>query len=513
MSNLYNETAALDASAQAELVRNGEISASELVEAAIERLERLNPKLNAVIHPGLERARERARSPEHSDGRFRGVPFLMKDIGGEESGQPLHAGMRFAKEAGWKAREDAYFTRKTVEAGLVSLGRTNTPELALLPTTEPDAYGPTRNPWGLEYSAGGSSGGAAAAVAAGIVAAAHASDGGGSIRGPASMCALVGLKPTRGRNSFGPSLGERWSGFSSEFVLTRSVRDTAALLDVTSGPMPGDPYFAPVPARPFEQEVGADPGRLRVGLMRVGPRAEDLDPDAVAAVEKTARALEAHGHHVEESHPAALDDPGVVAAYVGVVTGNVARALEAWGEKVGRTVEQSDVEPLTWALAERGRATAAHELLASLEFVHRLGRRFAEWWASGLRPASDPHAGEASAPDRNRVPRPPRSRCARFFSRLRTERSRCPSISPGSQPFRFRRTGPTQGCRWEASSSLRSGAKTCCCGSPRSSRSPSAGWSADRRSSVERSPKPRIQSQADEPKLSAASDRPFRQTS
>ena len=384
MSHLSNETAALDASAQAELLRNGEISAGELVDAAIERLERLNPKLNAVIHPGLERARERARSPELSDGRFRGVPFLMKDIGGEESGQPLHAGMRFAKEAGWKAREDAYFTRKTVEAGLVSLGRTNTPELALLPTTEPEAYGPTRNPWGLEYSAGGSSGGAAAAVAAGIVAAAHASDGGGSIRGPASMCALVGLKPTRGRNSFGPSLGERWSGFSSEFVLTRSVRDTAALLDVTSGPMPGDPYFAPVPARPFEQEVGADPGRLRVGLMRVGPRADDLDPDAVAAVEKTAGALEAHGHHVEESHPAALDDPGVVAAYVAVVTGNVARALEVWGEKVGRTVEQRDVEPLTWALAERGRATAAHELLASLEFVHRLGRRLAEWWSTGF---------------------------------------------------------------------------------------------------------------------------------
>ena len=381
---MSDETASLDAIAQAELVRNGELSPAELVDAAIGRLERLNPKLNAVIHLGLERARERARSTQLADGRFRGVPFLMKDIGGDESGQPLHAGLRFAKEAGWRAREDSYFTRKTVEAGLVSLGRTNTPELALLPTTEPDAYGPTRNPWGLDYSAGGSSGGAAAAVAAGIVAAAHASDGGGSIRGPASMCALVGLKPTRGRSSFGPGLGERWSGFSCEFVLTRSVRDSAALLDVLSGPMPGDPYFAPAPAQPFEREVGADPGSLRVGLMRVAPRAGELDPAAIAAVDKTASALQARGHRVEECHPEALDDPGVVAAYVNVVCCNVARALESWGEKVGRPVEEGDVEPLTWALAARGRATAAHELLASLEFVHRLGRRFSEWWATGF---------------------------------------------------------------------------------------------------------------------------------
>jgi amidase len=384
MSDLSRETAALDAIAQAELVRSGEVSPGELVDAAIARLERLNPELNAVIHPGLERARERAGSAGLPDGRFRGVPFLMKDIGGDEAGQPLHAGLRFAKEAGWKAREDSYFTRKTVDAGLVSLGRTNTPELALLPTTEPDAYGPTRNPWGLDHSAGGSSGGAAAAVAAGIVPAAHASDGGGSIRGPASMCALVGLKPSRGRCSFGPGLGERWSGFSCEFVLTRSVRDSAALLDVTSGSMPGDPYSAPAPAQPFERALESDPGALRVGVMRTAPRDGELDPDALAAVDATASALGARGHHVEEAYPDALDDPGVVAAYVSVVCCNVARALESWGEKVGRPVEERDVEPLTWALAGRGRTSAAHELLASLEFVHRLGRRFAAWWATGF---------------------------------------------------------------------------------------------------------------------------------
>lgn len=378
------DIAALDATAQAELVRTGEVSPKELVESAIERLERLNPQLNAVIHPALDRARERANSAELPDGPFRGVPFLMKDIGGEEAGQPMHAGLAFAKKIGWKATEDAYFTRKTVAAGLVSLGRTNTPELALMPTTEPEAYGPTCNPWNLGFSSGGSSGGASAAVAAGIVPAAHASDGGGSIRGPASMCSLVGLKPSRGRCSFGPGMGERWSGFSCEFVVTRSVRDSAALLDVTSGAMPGDPYFAPPPDRPFASAAAMKPPALRIGVMRVAPRDGELAPDALAAVDKTARALEGLGHHVEEAYPDALDDVEVVQSYVTVVMSNVARALEAWGEMGGRPVEQVDVEPLTWALAERGRELRAAELLAAIEFVHRLGRRLAGWWDGGF---------------------------------------------------------------------------------------------------------------------------------
>lgn len=381
---MSDELALLDAIAQAELVRTGKASPSELVEAAIRRIERLDPELNAVIHPALERGRHRAAAQDLPDGPFRGVPFLMKDIGGEEAGEPMHAGMKFAKDAGWKSTGDSYFTLKTKAAGLVSLGRTNTPELALLPTTEPDAYGPTRNPWSLGHSSGGSSGGASAAVAAGLVPAAHASDGGGSIRGPASMCALVGLKPTRGRNSFGPGMGERWSGFSSEFVVTRSVRDSAALLDVTSGPMPGDPYSAAPPARPYAETVRDEPGRLRVGLMKVGPRETEISPDAVQAAEKTARALEALGHHVEEAHPAAFDDPAVVGTYVGVVTCNVARALEAWGEKIGRSVEQGDVEPLTWALAQAGNQVTGPKHLANLEFVHSLGRRFAAWWEEGF---------------------------------------------------------------------------------------------------------------------------------
>ena len=198
------------------------------------------------------------------------------------------------------------------------------------------------------------------------------------------MCALVGLKPTRGRNSFGPGMGERWSGFSSEFVVTRSVRDSAALLDVTSGPMPGDPYYASPPDRPYAESTQDDPGQLRVGIMTVGPRESGVSSDSAQAAQKTAKELEALGHHVEESHPPALDDPALVGAYVHIVSCNVARALDAWGEKVGRPVERSDVEPLTWELSARGREVTAVQHLSNLEYVHTLGRRLADWWDGGF---------------------------------------------------------------------------------------------------------------------------------
>lgn len=384
MSATAGELGRLDATAQAELVRAGSVSPAELVEAAIRRLELLDPQLNSVIHPALDRARARAAASDLPRGPLRGVPFLMKDIGGEEAGQPLHAGMRFLKQAGWKASEDSYFTRRIAAAGMVVLGRTNTPELALLPTSEPAAYGPTRNPWNLGYSSGGSSGGASAAVAAGIVPAAHASDGGGSIRGPASMCGLVGLKPTRGRNSFGPGVGERWSGFSCEFVVTRSVRDSALLLDLVSGPMPGDPYSAAPPASSYQAAIRSAPRPLRIGLLREATRDLELASESLEAVDATARALEDLGHHVEPSYPDALKDPACVANYVRVVTCNVAFALDSWGQKVGRAVEQKDVEPLTWALAEMGRGLSGVDHLHSLNFVHAFGRRLAAWWEGGF---------------------------------------------------------------------------------------------------------------------------------
>jgi amidase len=295
----------------------------------------------------------------------------------------VHGGLGVAKRAGYRAKENSWFTQKLMDAGLISLGRTNTPELALLPTSEPEAYGPTRSPWNTDYSSGGSSGGASAAVAAGIVPAAHASDGGGSIRGPASKCSLVGLKPTRGRCSFGPGLGERWSGLSCEFVVSRSVRDSAALLDVTAGRMPGDPYSAPPPDASFASALEERPSGLRVGVMTRAPRDIPVHPDFAVAVERCANRLEALGHHVEPAHPETLDDPTLVIQYVTVVATNVARALDAWGEKLGIQIGQDDVEPLTWELACRGREQSAPQLLAAIENVHRLGRGLESWWEGG----------------------------------------------------------------------------------------------------------------------------------
>src|SRR3954469_476729 len=244
-----------DATALAEQVRSGEVSARELTEAAIARIEELNPRLNAVIAPLFEKALA-AADGDLPDGPFRGVPMLVKDLGCFTAGDHMHEGMRFLKELGWTEDEDTWLAGRFREAGMVILGHTNTPELGILPTTEPEAYGATRNPWDLERSPGGSSGGSAAAVAAGMVPLAHANDGGGSIRIPASACGLVGLKVSRGRISLGPDHGELWMGGCVEGTVTRTVRDTAGALDVLEGKEPGDPYVAPGPARPYTEEVG-----------------------------------------------------------------------------------------------------------------------------------------------------------------------------------------------------------------------------------------------------------------
>src|SRR5204863_6073157 len=273
-------------------------------------------------------ARE-AAAGELADGPFRGVPFLLKDLIAHSAGDPFHEGMRFLRDLGWTEGEDTELVSRFRRAGFVICGKTTTPELGILATTEPEAYGPTHNPWDASRSPGGSSGGSAAAVAAGMVPAAHANDGGGSIRIPASACGLVGLKPTRGRTSLGPDAGESWAGAVTEHVGTRSVRDTAALLDAVAGPMPGDPYFAPPPARPFAAEVGRDPGRLRIGVLaRVPGDAFGLHPDCAAAARDTARLLESLGHVVEESHPAALDDPEVGQRFTLVVAAWLARDLD-----------------------------------------------------------------------------------------------------------------------------------------------------------------------------------------
>ncbi len=376
----------LDATAQADLVRKGEVKPSELVDAAIDRIEKVNPEINAVITPLFERARERATSTALDDGPFRGVPFLMKDLDVCTKGEPFHCGMRFLKDAGFVADHDGYLAAKFKQAGFVSLGKTNTPELGLTVTTEPKAYGPTRNPWNTEHSTGGSSGGSAAAVAAGLVPAAHASDGGGSIRIPASECGLVGLKPSRGRVSLGPDYGEYWRGLVISHVVTRSVRDSAAILDAVSGEMPGDPYVAPPPVRPFLREIDSEPRALRVGTMSSMPAGlGELHPDCAEALSVTSKVLEDLGHEVEESHPSALDAfAELTGNFMTVVASWTAAALAEWGAAVGRTINESDVEPATWGLAEMGRAVDAARYIGAGKWIDGYTRRMASWWAGGF---------------------------------------------------------------------------------------------------------------------------------
>ncbi len=368
----------LDAVGQADLVRRGEVSPVELVDAAIARIEARNPVLNAVIHERFEAARSEAAG-DLPDGPFRGVPFLVKDAVCAMAGEPEHAGMAFLKHHDHVAQTDQWLAERYRAAGFVILGRTNLPELALAPTTEPAAYGPTHNPHDLERTPGGSSGGSAAAVADGWVAAAHGNDMGGSIRIPSSCCGLVGLKPSRARTTIGPAFGEYWGQMTHEHVLCRSVRDTAAILDATAGPGPGDPYTAPPPRRPWADEVGADPGRLRVGVMRTSPFAE-TDDECVAAADELARRLADAGHEIVESYPTALDDPTGTMPYVTMVNVHVASELARIGRLVGEEITEADVEPNTWAQAEAGRAVDAVTYWEAVEAMHAWSRRVAVWW-------------------------------------------------------------------------------------------------------------------------------------
>ena len=370
-----------DATAQAEMVRAGDATPLELVDAAINRIEKLNPELNAVIHPLFEKARATAggRVPE---GPFRGVPIVFKDLDGASSGDPLHYGNNLLKSTGHVADHDSYLFAKLREAGFIPVAKTNTPELGLMPTTEPEAYGPTRNPWNTNHGVGGSSGGSASAVASGMVPVGHAGDGGGSIRIPASACGLFGLKPTRGRVSLGPEIGEAWAGLVQRHVVTRSVRDSAAVLDAIAGAMPGDPYTAPPPARPFLHEVGVDPGALRIGLRTTAPSAlAATDDECVAASEDAARLLESLGHHVEPASPAALDEDELMALFFVVMTTHVVWDIKQIAAMAGREVGPDDVEPLTWMYYEAGLAHTAVQYLEAITAAHAWTRRIASWWA------------------------------------------------------------------------------------------------------------------------------------
>lgn len=399
---MTDDIAWLDATAQAELVRTGQVTPGELVEGAITRIEKLDPEINAVIHPRFDKARAEAVASELPDGPFRGVPFLIKDLAAPSAGDPQHNGMRVMRDSNYIAPADNYLIARYRRAGFVFVGRTNTPELGLIPTTEPVSHGATHNPWNLDHSPGGSSGGSAAAVAAGMVAVAHASDGGGSIRIPASMCGLVGLKVSRGRITMGPDRDETQLGVVH--VVSRSVRDTAALLDVTHGPAPGDMVVAPPPARPYAEEIGADPGRLRVGLLAHTPGGE-LHASCATAVRNAAARLEALGHHVEEAHPAVLDRPEENGRrFIARWSTGAALSLKAHADIIGRELTADDVEPATWLMAEMAKGVSGVDLAAALAASAAFTRAIGSWWGEGwdllLTPTlggPPPRLGEISA--------------------------------------------------------------------------------------------------------------------
>ena len=381
---MANDLAWLDATAQAELVRRGEVSPAELVDAAIARIESSNPAVNAVIHERFDRAREEAAAVTPSEGPFAdapfpGVPFLVKDAVCHTAGDPFHCGMRLLKRLQWTETEDTWLAARFRAAGLVSVGKTNTPELATSVTTEPIAYGPTHNPWDLSRSPGGSSGGSAAAVAAGMVPIAHGNDMGGSIRFPASMCGIVGLKPTRARTTLGPDFGEYWGPLTHEHVLTRTVRDTAAVLDAIAGPAPGDPYSAPPPARPFREEVGAAPGRLRIGLRTRRRDGEPSHPECARAAIDAGQLLESLGHHVEAVDLPALDEP-IDGAFGIVMAVAVARELDRWRARTGAVLTAEDVEPANLFLAEMGTSVSAVAYAGAIESMQSWSRGVASWW-------------------------------------------------------------------------------------------------------------------------------------
>jgi amidase len=353
-----NDIALLDATAQAELVRTQQVKPIELVDAAIERIERLNPTLNAVVTPMYDEARKVASGPL-PDGPFTGVPFLLKDLVAEYAGVRMTEGSSFLSD--YVSDHDTELVARYKRAGLIILGKTNAPEFGLLPTTEPRLFGPTYNPWDTSRTPGGSSGGSAAAVAAGMVPMAHGGDGGGSIRIPASCCGLFGLKPTRARNPLGPDLGEDWGGLVVQHALTRSVRDSAALLDATSGPDLGDPYWAPLPERPFIEEVGADTGRLRIAFTT-----QALCTDL--------------GHDVVEASltipPEELNE-----AVINVIAGSgVAATVDGWARRLGRTPAPEHFEPFTWGLYQIGRLQKASDYVLGIQGLHRLSRDIARFF-------------------------------------------------------------------------------------------------------------------------------------
>lgn len=360
----------------AELIRRGALSPAELLDAAIDRIERHNPALNAVVHRAYEEARRVAQGPL-PEGPFRGVPFLVKDLNCDVAGMPRTDGSVALRDHVPAA--DGELARRWRAAGFVLIGKTNTPEFGITGTTEGRLFGPCRNPWSPEHIAGGSSGGAAAAVASGMVPLAHASDGLGSIRIPAACCGLFGLKVTRDRTPVYPEEALRAFGLSVHHAVTRTVRDSAALLDATGYPERGAPFASPAKERPYLEEIERPPSRLRIGFTRVRPDGAKLDPRVLAALESTVDLLEELGHDLEERE-LGVDQRALYLALGPISSSNMAAAASELAERKGRALREEELEPLTWSIVESGRAVTGEQMARGWRTLARLTRQLAQFF-------------------------------------------------------------------------------------------------------------------------------------
>lgn len=376
MITIAEQTGRLDATELSSLVKQKEISIPELVDSAIGRLEKVNERLNAVITPMYREACTQAIN-HPPGGVFPGVPFLVKDFLAEVKGVRLAEGSAFLGD--YVPSSDSELVTRFRAAGLLCIGKTNLPEFAIGATTEPDRFGATCNPWDTTLTPGGSSGGSAAAVAARVVPMAHGNDAAGSIRIPASCCGLIGLKPSRGRVSLGPLYGDLFGGIISEFAVTRSVRDTASLLDAVAGPMPGDPYSVPAPKRPYSEEIKRETGKFKIGFSATTPLGDDLDPECERAVRSAAKLCEDLGHEVEERAP----DYDAMRLWTNLTTllaSGVSWVLQDWSRRLGKSLAPEMFEPFVWAFAERGRSSSATDYLLAVQDVQAEVRKYSRFF-------------------------------------------------------------------------------------------------------------------------------------
>jgi amidase/6-aminohexanoate-cyclic-dimer hydrolase len=372
----FKEYGNYDAMGLADLVRKKEVRAAELLDEAIARTAKVDPQLNAVVVKHYDYA-QRQIDQGLPDGPFTGVPFLLKDLD-IIKGTRTTFGASLHKDH--VADHTGTLAQRFLDTGVTVFGKSSSPEFGLMPTTESRLHGPTRNPWNLAHSAGGSSGGAGAAVAARVLPVAHASDGGGSIRIPASASGVFGLKPTRARNPLGPDRGEGWGGFSCGHVVSISVRDSAAMLDAIHGPEPSSPYVAPPPERPFAQEVGRDPGRLRIAFTDRSPYGDAIDPEIAAATREIASLLAGLGHHVEERAPDLAADPAAVMATI--VGANAALTVRLAEQGFGRAITENDFEILTLAMAQNAQKATATDYVAAQLGAFQISRALATFFES-----------------------------------------------------------------------------------------------------------------------------------